>query len=82
MVIIPFKGPSIQARNLEQQQAFSSLKRLKDEASRSIGYYIQLGKQYREIGVFEVDRYETRSGELLPDWGGRTIKGYANLMVF
>ena len=82
VVIIPFRGPSIQAKTREQQQAFSSLKRLKDVASCSIGYYIQLGKRYKEAGVFEVDRYEKRVGDLLPGCGGRTVKGYAHLMWF
>lgn len=82
VVIIPFKGPSIQARTQEQQTAFSSLRQLKEEASRSIGYYIALGKRYREEGVFQVDEYEKDLLTLLPNCGGRTIKGYANLIWF
>ena len=53
-----------------------------EEASRSIGYFIALGKRYREEGVFEVDDHEKRMVELLPNCGGRTIKGYANLVWF
>ena len=52
------------------------------EASGSIGYYIALGKRYREEGVFAVDDYEQRLVKLLPNCGGRTIKGYANLIWF
>ena len=81
-MIIPFKGPSIQAKTIDQQQAFASLKRLKDEASSSIGYFLSLGVQYRETGVFEVDKYEQKLAQLLPNSGGRTIKGYANLIWF
>ncbi len=82
VVIIPFKGPSIQAHTPEQQAAFSSLRQLKEEASRSIGYFIALGKRFREEGVFEVDGYEKDLLKLLPNCGGRTIKGYANLIWF
>ena len=82
MVIIPFKGPSIQAHNQEQRDAFSALNRLKEAASSSIGYYVALGKVYREKGVFEVDEYEERLMQYLPNCGGRTIKGYANLIWF
>lgn len=81
-MIIPFKGPSIQARTPEQRRSFSLLKGLKEAASRSIGYMIALGKKYRETGVFQVDDYEQRLVNLLPNCGGRTIKGYANLMWF
>ena len=63
-------------------QLFSSLKRLKEEASLSIGYLIALGKKYREVGVFQVDDMERRLAELLPNCGGRTVKGYANLVWF
>ena len=82
VVIIPFKTPSIQARNEEQRLAFSALKQLKEDASRSIGYFIALGRRYRDEGVFEVDRHEERLANLLPNCGGRTIKGYANLIWF
>ena len=82
VVIIPFKGPSIQARTAEQCSAFSALKRLKEEASLSIGYLVALGKKYREEGVFQVDNIEKRLAELLPNCGGRTVKGYANLIWF
>lgn len=82
MVIIPFKGPSIQAKTLAQRQAFSALKQLKDDASCSIGYYIALGKRYRDVGVFDVDMYEQRLAQMLPNCGGRTVKGYANLIWF
>jgi hypothetical protein len=41
-----------------------------------------LGKKYKETGVFEVDQYEKKVGEILPGCGGRTIKGYANLIWF
>ena len=41
-----------------------------------------LGKKYRNEGVFQVDQYEHRLAPLLPNCGGRTIKGYANLMWF
>ena len=41
-----------------------------------------LGKKYRNEGVFQVDQYEHRLALLLPNCGGRTIKGYANLMWF
>jgi len=81
-VIIPFKTPSIQARTEEQRLAFSALKHLKEDASRSIGYYIALGCRYKEVGVFEVDQHEQRLASLLPNCGGRTIKGYANLIWF
>jgi len=82
VVIIPFKGPSIRARNDEQRNAFSSLKDLKEKASCSIGYYIELGKRYRETGVFSVDEYEEKVASFLPNCGGRTLKGYANLLWF
>ena len=48
VVIIPFSSPGIQARTLDQQTAFSAVKSLKAEASSSIGYFIALGKQYRD----------------------------------
>lgn len=82
MVIIPFSGPGIQARTPEQRQAFSALKRLKSEASSSIGFFISMGKRYREVGAFEVDDYEQRLLPLLPTCSGRTLKGYANLIWF
>ena len=82
MVIIPFKEPSIRAQTEEQRLAFSSLKQLKDTANSSIGYYISLGKLYRECGIFEVDEYEQKVSTLLPNCGGRTVKGYANLIWF
>ena len=62
--------------------AFSSLKNLKKNASSSIGYYISMGKKFREAGVFEVDKYEKDLAILLPNCTGRTIKGYANLVWF
>ena len=62
--------------------AFSSLKQLKDTANSSIGYYISLGKLYRESGIFEVDEYEQKVSTLLPNCSGRTVKGYANLIWF
>lgn len=82
VVIIPFKGPSIQAQTEEQRLAFSALKQLKEDASRSIGYYVALGSRYRDVGVFDVDTYEQRLASLLPNCGGRTVKGYANLIWF
>ena len=81
-MIIPFKGPSIQARTADQRIAFSSLKSLKANASNSIGYLISLGKKYKEQGVFEVDEHEQHLLPLLPNCGGRTVKGYANLVWF
>lgn len=82
VVIIPFKGPSIQARNADQRVAFTSLKSVKANASNSIGYLVALGKKYKEQGVFDVDNYEQRLMSLLPNCGGRTVKGYANLVWF
>ena len=82
VVIIPFKEPSIRAHTEEQREAFTSLEHLKDTANSSIGYYIALGKLYRDSGIFEVDEYEQRLSTLLPNCGGRTVKGYANLMWF
>ena len=82
VVIIPFKEPSIRAHTEEQREAFTSLKQLKDTANSSIGYYIALGKLYRECGIFDVDEYERRVSMLLPNCGGRTVKGYANLIWF
>ena len=70
------------AKTTEQRQAFSLLKNLKREASCSIGYILALGKRYRESGISEVDLHEQRVADLLPDCGGRTIKGYANLIWF
>lgn len=59
------------------------LKRLKEEAPKSIpGFYIALGKKYREEGVFEVDTREQELAKVLPNCGGRNIKGYANLIWF
>jgi hypothetical protein len=81
-VIIPFSGPSIQAHTPEQREAFTSLKHIKSEASGSIGYFISLGKRYRETGVFQVDSHEQALASLFPNCGGRTIKGYANLIWF
>lgn len=82
VVIVPFSGPGIQAHTPEQRDAFSSLKRLKVEASSSIGLFIAMGKAYREEGAFEVDRYEQRVTPLLQNCTGRTIKGYAHLIWF
>ena len=82
VVIIPFKGPSIRAHTEEQRMAFSSLKQLKDASSSSIGYFVGLGKLYREIGVFEVDELVQKLADLLPKCLGRTIKGYAHLIWF
>ena len=82
VVIIPFKGPSIQARNVEQQHSYASLRRLKEESSCSMGYLLALGARYRERGVFDVDNYEQRLAQILPNCGGRTVKGYANLIWF
>ena len=82
VVIIPFKEPSIRAHTAEQREAFTSLKHLKDTANSSIGYYIALGKLYRDSGIFEVDEYEERVSTLLPNCGGRSVKGYANLIWF
>jgi len=82
VVIIPFKGPSIRARNDQQRDAFSALKDLKEKASCSISYYIVLGKRYRETGVFNVDEYEETIASFLPNCGGWTLKGYANLLWF
>lgn len=61
---------------------FTSLKQLKDTANSSIGYYILLGKLHRECGIFDVDEYEQKVSALLPNCGGRTVKGYANLIWF
>ena len=58
------------------------IKDLKEKASCSIGYYIELGKRYRETGVFHVDEYEETVASLLPNCGGQTLKGYANLLWF
>ena len=82
VVIIPFKGPSIRAHTEEQRKAFSSLKLLKDAAASSIGYFVALGKLYRENGVFEVDELGQKLADLLPKCIGRTIKGYAHLIWF
>ncbi len=82
VVIIPFKGPSIQVHTPEQQVAFSSLRELKEASSQSIGFYIALGKRFRNEGAFEVDGYEKELLKLLPNCGGRTIKGYASLLWF
>lgn len=81
-MIIPFKSPSIRARNDEQRAAFSSLKDCKEKASSAVGHYIALGKKYRDTGIFKVDEYEEVLSTLLPNCGGRTIKGYANLVWF
>ena len=81
-MIIPFKSPSIRARNEEQHDAFSSLKECKEKASSAVGYFIALGKKYRATGVLEVDEYKEQLSALLPNCGGRTIKGYANLLWF
>ena len=81
-MIIPFKSPSIRARSDEQRVAFSSLKDYKEKASAAVGYFIALGKKYRTTGVFKVDEYEEALSALLPNCGGRTIKGYANLVWF
>ena len=80
--MIPFDTPGIQARTPEQQRAFSSLKSLKAEASNSIGYIVAIGKAYRQGGAFVVDEYEKRVATLLPNCGGRTVKGYTNLVWF
>lgn len=69
-MIIPFSGPSIQAHTPEEQTAFTSLKQIESQASSSIGYFIRLGKRYRETGVFEVDAHEQALGTLLPNCGG------------
>ena len=82
MVIIPFLGPGVQAHTAEQQRAFSDLKSLKAEAANSIGYIVALGKQYRQNGAFQVDEYEKQIACLLPHCGGRTVKGYSNLIWF
>ena len=82
VVIIPFKEPSIRAHTEEQREAFTLLKHLKDTANSSIGYYMALGKLYRDSGIFEVDEYEQRVSILLLNCGGRTVKGYANLIWF
>ena len=82
VVIIPFKEPSIRDHTEEQHEAFTSLKHLKDTANASIGYYIALGKLYRDSGIFEVDEYEQRVSTLLSNCGGQTVKGYANLIWF
>ena len=82
MAIIPFHGPSPQSKTPEQRQAFSSLNTLKGEAANSVGYFVALGKRYKESGVFQVDDYVPRLAELLPNCGGRTVKGYANLVWF
>ena len=82
VVIIPFKGPSIQAKTQEQKLCFTNLKHLKEQASNSIGYFISLAAKYRQTGCFEVDEYESRLGAMLPKCGGRTVKGYANLLWF
>ena len=82
MVIIPFLGPGIQAHTAEQQRAFSDLKSLKAEAANSIGYIVALGKHYRQNGAFQVDEYEKQVAGLLPHCGGRTVKGYSNLIWF
>lgn len=82
VVIIPFKGPSIQAKTQEQRLCFTNLKYLKEQASNSIGHYISLAAKYRQTGCFEVDQYEGRLGAMLPKCGGRTVKGYANLIWF
>ena len=78
VVIIPFSGPGIQARTVEQQRAFSSLKTLKSEAVSSIGYIVAFAKTYCEHGAFVVDEHEKKVATVLPKYGGRTIKGYAN----
>ena len=70
VVIILFKEPSIRAHTEEQREAFTSLKHLKDTANSSIGYYIVLGKLYRNSGIFEVHEYEQRVSTLLPNCGG------------
>ena len=82
MVIIPFKEPSIRAHNEDQRSAFTSLKQLKRNANTSIGWYVQLGKIYRQEGIFEIDDYEERVSIMLPNCGGRVLKGYANLIWF
>ena len=79
VVIIPFKVPSIRARNEEQRTAFTSLKA---NANTSMGSYIGLGKLYRQNGIFDIDDYEERVSILLPNCGGRVLKGYANLLWF
>jgi len=81
-VIIPFSGPGIQAHTAEQRQAFSAPKRLKAEASSIVGFFIAMGKRYREVGAFEVDQYKQRVLPLLPTCSGRTVKGHANLIWF
>jgi len=43
------------------------LKDLKEKASCSIGYYIELGKHYRETGVFHVDEYEETAYQTVED---------------
>ena len=82
VVIIPFKEPSIRARNEEQRSVFTSLKQLKNNANTSMGYYVKLGKIYRQEGVFEIDDYEEKVSKLLPNCGGCVLKGYANLISF
>ena len=58
------------------------LKHLKEDASRSISYFIALGCWYRDEGVFQVIQHEQRLANLLSNCGGRTIKGYTNLIWF
>ena len=52
------------------------------EAASSIGYIVALGKEYRQGGAFTVDEHERKVATLLPSCGGRTVKGYANLIWF
>ena len=67
---------------MEQYRAFSSLKTLKSDAVSSIGYIVALAKTYREHGAFIVDEHEKKVATMLPKYGGRTIKGYANPIWF
>ena len=82
VVMIPFREPSIRARTNEQRAAFTSLKDLKNKANSSIASYIRIGKTYKATGVFKIDEYEEKLSTLLPNCGGRVLKGYANLLWF
>ena len=72
----------MRAETPEQRQANSALKKLKQNAPKSIAFLIALGKVYRQRGVFEVDNLEEKLATLLPKLGGRTLNGYAHLIWF
>ena len=70
-----FKGPPVRT----ETPAYSALKKLKQNAPKSIAFLIALEKDYRQRGVFDIDNLEEKLATLFPHLGDRTLNGYAHI---